>query len=64
MLSQNVPYVGFFTKWGLIKGQMISKCPFGAFKSPQNNNKISVLASKKKSNQTSSMREFKIKSLI
>ena len=37
------------------KGQLISKCPFGVFKSPKKTNeifsRISALASKKKSNQ-------------
>ena len=45
------------------KGQLISNCPFGAFKSPKKNNeifvRISALASKKRSNQKSSLRESK-----
>ena len=41
------------------KGHLISKCPFGVFKSPQNNKifvRISALASKKRSHQKSSVR--------
>jgi hypothetical protein len=45
------------------KGQLISKCPFGVFKSSKNPMKffsgISALASKKRSNQKSSVRESK-----
>ena len=45
------------------KGQLISKCPFGVFKSPKKTNeifsRISALASKKRSNQKSSVRESK-----
>ena len=48
---------------GLPKGQLISKYPFGVFKSPKKNNgifsRISSLASKKRSNQKSSVRESK-----
>ena len=43
-----------------IKGQLISKCPFGVFKSPKkptNFSRISALASKKRSNQKSSVGE-------
>ena len=47
----------------LFKGQLISKCPFGVFKSTKKINanilRISVLASKKGSNQKSSVRESK-----
>ena len=46
----------------LIKGQLISKCPFGVFKSIQKTNiffRISALASKKRSNQKSSVRHLK-----
>ena len=43
------------------KGQLISKCPFGVNKSTKKTNKnfvrISALASKKRSNQKSSVRE-------
>jgi hypothetical protein len=43
-----------------IKGQSILKCPFGVFKSPKKTNgiflRISALASKKRSNQKSSVR--------
>jgi hypothetical protein len=43
------------------RGQLISKCPFGVFKSPKKPTKffvrISALASKKRSNQKSSLRE-------
>ena len=39
------------------KGQLISKCPFGVFKSLKKTNEISALASKKTSNQKSSVRE-------
>ena len=43
-----------------IKGQLISKCPFGVFKSPKKNNenfvRISVLASKKRSKQNGEMK--------
>ena len=45
------------------KGQLISKCHFGVFKSPKKTNeifvRISALASKKRSNQKSSLRESK-----
>ena len=45
------------------KGQLISKCPFGIFKSYKKNNeifsRISALASKKRSNQKSRVRESK-----
>ena len=45
------------------KGQLISKCPFGVFKLTKKTNKIfvriSALASKKRSNQKSSVRESK-----
>ena len=45
------------------KCQLISKCPFGVFKSSKKNNnffsRISALASKKRSNQKSSVRESK-----
>ena len=45
------------------KGQLISKCPFGVNKSTKKTNKtfvrISALASKKRSNQKSSVRESK-----
>ena len=50
------------TKILIIKGQLISKCPFGVFKSPKKPTKflmISALASKKRSNQKSSERETK-----
>ena len=47
----------------VIKGQLILKCPFGVFKSTKKNNKIlvriSALASKKRSNQKSTVRESK-----
>ena len=33
---------GFSAKMGADKGQLISKCPFGVFKSPKKNNEISV----------------------
>ena len=43
------------------KGQSISECPFSLFKSPQKTyeifSRISALASKKRSNQKSSVRE-------
>ena len=45
------------------KGQLISKCPFGVFKSPKNINeffsRIFGPASKKRSNQKNSVRESK-----
>ena len=45
------------------KGQLISKCPFGVFKSPKktttSSSRISALASKKRSNQKSSLRKSK-----
>ena len=44
----------------LAKGKLISKCPFGAFKLTKKTNiifeRISALASKKRSNQKSSVR--------
>jgi hypothetical protein len=47
----------------LTKGQLISKCPFGVFKSPKKLMKflsrISALASKIWSNQKSSVRDSK-----
>ena len=46
----------------ILKGQLISKCPFGVFKSPKKQQKfsrISALASKKRLNQKSSLRESK-----
>ena len=50
------------------KGQLISKCAFRVFKPPQKNQqfflKISALASKKRSNQKSSVRESKNNPLI
>ena len=51
------------TKCDICKGQLISKCPFGVFKSPKKTKEmfsmISALASKKRSNQKSSVRESK-----
>ena len=41
------------------KGQIISKCPFCAFKSPQKTQQISALTSKKRSDQKRSVRESK-----
>ena len=47
-----------------LKGQLISKCPFGVFKSSKKTNEFfsrisALLASKKRSNQKSSVRESK-----
>ena len=45
-----------------VKGRLISKCPFGVFKSSKKLtifSRISALASKKRSNQKSSVRESK-----
>ena len=48
-----------------VKGQLISKYPFGVFKSPKNNNeifsRISALASKKEVNKDKSTLFFIIK---
>ena len=47
----------------VFKGKLISKCPFGVFKSSKNEeifSRISALASNKKSNQKSSVRELKV----
>ena len=46
----------------MVKGQLISKCPFGVFKLTKNSEsfvRISALASEKKSNQKSSVSESK-----
>ena len=53
---------------GNCNGQLISKCPFGIFKSSKkkqrNFSMISALASKKRSNKKSSVRESKYNSPI
>ena len=56
------PVVSLVLKFSA-KGQLILKCPYGVFKSSKKNkeifSRISALASKKRSNQKSSVRESK-----